>query len=500
MIQALLPKAKALPVPEATTPAVTDETPQDVERKGLEWLEPRGDWTRKDYDLALFRAVVIRDAERQKQISAAYLATEDGQIPRNRESWEARQEHLRLVFGAGGTLSNLRDLAVKYPDNSDVQRSLAQGYRHYEEHEKAGQCFMVAAEKTADESRRLLLYCDAMVDFVRAGRKEAADGVLTKMKSLALEIPDGEAILIDGLRQLKNIESNNDLFCGLIERLLQLYPDDVKARFALAYNYSQADQDELSLHHYLKIPHQERTAITWNNLGVQFDHFDLSGKSVDAYRTAENLGETLAMSNLARKLIKAGFLKEAHEVCKRALQIEHYHKNVGYTIQQIKGVPEEEEHRQKELLARAIPLSEFYRDFGRAAVRNEIVEHSGRWRSPDCELEITINGGTFLAEGEYEVKRGGLGLGTFLATPAPPTTPETDKYRIKYSGQLYGHTIKCDVVREEVRKPAIFLTLLSQMRDATHALMVVSDNLSEIRVYEKRSSKEPLFYTLTLAT
>lgn len=498
MIRALLPKAKAMPVVEAGPPAVVEEQPQVEEKKGLEWLEPKEDWTRRDYDLALFRSIVIRDGDLQKRITAAYLATEDGQFSANRESWEAREEHLRLVFGEGSTLSKLRELAVKYPDNAQVQRYLALGYRHYEEHEKAAQCFMVAAEKVTDERGRLLMHCDALLDFAQAGRKEEASVVLAKMKNLALNVADGEGIIINALRELKDIESDKDLFCGLIERLLQLHPDDVKARFTLAYTYSQADQPELSLLHYLKIPHQERTAITWNNLGVQFDHFDLAGKSVDAYRTGENLGETLAMSNLARKLIKAGFLKEAQEICNRALQVENYHKNVGYTIQQIKSAPEEEDNKQKEPLVRAIPLSEFYRNYGRAAVQDEIQEHNGRWRGPDCELQITIEGGTFLAEGGYQVKRQGLGLaGALLQVPGVAAPPETDKYRIKYSGQIYGHTIKCDVTREEMGKPAVFPTLLSQMRDQTQALMVVSDDLSEIRVYEKRSSKEPRFYTLT---
>jgi tetratricopeptide (TPR) repeat protein len=499
MIQALLPKAKIMSAPEATKPAGSEEPPQEVQSNGLEWLEPKQDWTRSDYDLALFRAIVIKDTEREKQISAAYVATEDGQVSGNRESWEARQEQLRLVFGEGGTLSKLRDLAVKYPDNSGVQRSLALGYRHYEDYEKSGQYFMVAAERTPDERNRLLMHRDALLDFARAGRKEEANVVLTKMKSLARDVADGEAIIINALRELKEIESNKDLFCGLIERLLQLYPDDVKARFRLAYTYSEADQDELSLHHYLKIPHQERTAITWNNLGVQFDHFEFAGKSVDAYRTAENLGETLAMSNLARKLLKAGFLKEAQEICNRALQVENYNKNVGYTIQQIKNAPEEEDNKQKEPLARAIPLSEFYRDYGRAAVQNEILEHNGRWRGPDCELHIKIKDGVFLAEGEYEVKRGGLGLAAILGgVPTPPTTTETDKYRIKYNGQTYGLTVKCTVRREEKGKQPVFPSLLSQWQDETQVLMVVSDTLTEIRVYEKRASKDPLFYTLTL--
>lgn len=78
MIQALLPKAKAIPVSQVETPGVAEERPQVEEKKGLEWLEPKEDWTGSDYDLALFRAIVIGDAEREKRITVAYLATNDG--------------------------------------------------------------------------------------------------------------------------------------------------------------------------------------------------------------------------------------------------------------------------------------------------------------------------------------------------------------------------------------------------------------------------------------
>lgn len=111
---------------------------------------------------------------------------------------------------------------------------------------------------------------------------------------------------------------------------------------------------------------------------------------------------------------------------------------------------------------------------------------------------ITIKGSIFLAEGEYEVRRQGLGLaGVVFGMPGlPPASPETDRYRVKYSGQIYGHTIKSNVTREEIRKPPSPSSLLSLMKDETPALMIASDDLSEIRVYEKRASKGPLFYTL----
>jgi tetratricopeptide (TPR) repeat protein len=498
MIQALRPKIKAVSVVQSETPAISQEQPRVEEKIDLDLqLEPKDDWTRRDYGLALFRAIVRDNSEREQLITAAYFATAEGQVPANHESWEARREHVRITYAGRGSLKALEELASKYPGNHEVQRYLALGYRHYEEHAKAGHCFMLAAEKTADEKSRLSMYGDAMVDFARAHSKEQTHGVLIKMRTLVPRVADGETILINALRQVKEVENNKELFCGLVERVLQLHPDDVGSRFTLAYTYSEADQDELSLYHYLKIPYQERTTMAWNNLGVQFDHFDLASNSVAAYKTAEGNGETLAMSNLARKLLRAGFLKEAQDVCDRALKTQDYHKNIGYTIQTIKGKPEEEESKQKEILNKAMPLSEFYRNYGRAAVKDDIGEQSSLWRGPDCELQITVKDGLFIAQGEYE-KQQGLGLSlSFLGVPNPPTTPATDKYQVKYSGRVYGHTVKCEVTRKERRTPNLLPSLLSQMSDQTPVLMVLADDLSEIRVYEKRTSKEPLFYTLT---
>ena len=123
---------------------------------------------------------------------------------------------------------------------------------------------------------------------------------------------------------------DKDLLFGACERILQLHPDDSETRFSLAHQYSEADQEGLSLFHYLKIPYQEREVGAWNNLGVQFDQCNLPGKSVDAYRKAEELGETLAMSNLAQKFISSGFLREADEICNRAMKIKDFHQNVGH--------------------------------------------------------------------------------------------------------------------------------------------------------------------------
>src|SRR3989442_269183 len=102
------------------------------------------------------------------------------------------------------SLKALEELAAKYPDNSEVQRYLPLGYRHYQGRKKVGQCFEVAAERTADKRTRLLMQCEAMVDFAEGSRKEEAGRILLKIKSLAPEVVDGEVILINALREMKD--------------------------------------------------------------------------------------------------------------------------------------------------------------------------------------------------------------------------------------------------------------------------------------------------------
>lgn len=498
MIKALLPKAKPLPVEEAIVQSAPKEKPELEKHETDEWLQPKSDWTRRHYEIALMHTIAFDNQQGAKMISDAYSVTKDGQIIANRESWEAYQEYILIRFGKGGNLTTLENLAKVHPENSEVQKYLAMSYREYEDHEKAAQFFKAAAESAKDNSRKLDMHGEEVISLVKTGHKKHTHAIIEKMKVLATQVENGEVLLIKTLLQVVEHEEDKDLLFGLTERLLTLSPNDVESRFFLAYNYSQKNQNELSLYHYLKIPYQVRMAGTWNNLGVAFDHFGLVYKSVKAYRKAEELGETLAMSNLAQKLIKAGFLVEAHEICKRAVKIEDYDKNVGYTVSRIKEIPEEEDKQEKEVVEKAAPLSEFYRNYGHSAVQEDIGDDIGCWRGPDCKLQITIKEGVFLAEGCYERQRLGLSLyETFLKSPGLGSPPKTTKYHLKYMGKVYGRTAKCTVMQQEENKLLASHSLLGEATNKKEVLMILSETLREIKVYEKGSTNDRTFYTLT---
>ncbi len=196
MIKALLPKAKPLSVEEVNIQSAPKEKPELEKQKTDEWLQPKNNWSRRQYQIALMHMIASDNQQGTKMISDAYLVTKDGQIIANRESWEAYQEYIRINFGKGGNLTTLENLAKVHPENSEVQKYLAMGYREYEDHEKAAQCFETAAESVKDIRRKLDMHGEEVISLVKAGHKKQTLVIVEKMKVLATQVENGEALLI----------------------------------------------------------------------------------------------------------------------------------------------------------------------------------------------------------------------------------------------------------------------------------------------------------------
>jgi tetratricopeptide (TPR) repeat protein len=494
MIQSLIPKAKVLAAEGLGTRAASAEKAEAEEKKGEDWWKPKDNWQREDFEIVWLHMIATDNKEGAAKISQAYLATHEGQSPQNRESWEAHQELYLLEFGKGGRLTNLDEMARAHPDNSEVLKYRAKGYQKFGEQEKAAQLFETAAKKARGQKQELARYGDAALAYTQAGQKADARRVIETMKEIAPKVEDGKEQLIRALRDIAEVDTDKDCFFGLTETLLDLCPGDIDARFSLALKYSEEGQGELSLYHYLKIPYQQRDAGTWNNLGVQFAHCNLDNKSVEAYQKAEKLGETLAMSNLAQKLISAGFLKEAEEICNRAIKVESYHKNVGYAITRIKEIPEAEEKKEAEVIKSVTPISDFYKDYGRAITANQIAECVGGWQGPDCELKITVKGSAFLAEGSYE--RSVSSALALLLTASPVPSAKVIRYLVRYEGTIVGRAVQAVFTRKkegETEAPPSILGIADKGKDV---LLIMAESLKEFRAYEKSATKEKQFFTL----
>jgi len=504
MISSLKPKATSAPALEMATQD-TESQAEEGSKEDQDWLlHPKADWQPEHYRIAFIVSLTTDNVEAQQVVTKAYLESPDGREPQNKESWESFTEYERLRFGKGGTLDNMLELASSYPENAQVQLYLGTAYEVYKDFEKASAAFNLAAEKATDEAKKMRYLESAASAFYHAGKKPDYQGVIYKMKQEVARTGLGESNLIAVLQKIATLEADNDTYFALAERVLAIKPDDIKARFNLAYKYSEGRQEELSLFHYLRIPENQRGEAAWNNLGVQYEHFELNSNSIKAYRTAERMGETLAMHNLSRRLIDVGFLDEASEICDRALKIKDYHKNIGTTIARIRNLPEQETKKEKELVDKTLKYSEFYKACGKALIATEPPDYAGFWDGPKCRLRIEIKGHTFTAEGKYEsaVSNSLYNLasrrlgGLYESSTTTPT-----RWLVRYSGDIVGRTVKASIseVEEDKEATSAIDTLLTST-PTREALLVIAESFTEIQVYEKKASEGHIFYTLKKAS
>jgi tetratricopeptide (TPR) repeat protein len=490
MITALSPKASGLIARSSETRSPLSEvqkepTPTD------QWWVPKPEWDRSQYEATLMVMVPFDKTDHIPTLTQAYLDSKYAEQRDNKQRWEALVEYVLLLHGKGGSLAKLKALAEAHPHSPGTLEQLAKGFALFENHRDAATTYEQALHAITDGDDVFSLLARAAVQYMHAKDRTAADALISRMKSGATTIPNGELRLLRALREIAEIEKDEEATLAFMERIIQIEPDDDRTRFSLAFKYSEGGNDALALFHYLRTAADGRDPSTWNNLAVEFDRAGLFSKAVEGYKIAEEMGETLAMSNLAQKFISAGFLSEAKEQCDKALQLGDFHPNVAHTLAQLKELPGEENNRQAEIIERTRPKSEFYRQFGRAGSQLAPTHIPENWQGPLCFLRVTLNGTQFTAVGSYE--RHGL-AGLLSALPGFGAPSPTARIRVEYVGTLRGRAIEGSVT--EVREGETPPSLLSAAGNKTTVLMVLTNDDNELRVMEKSSSNPTRFYTI----
>ena len=310
MVQAISPRATQLiggvsenPVKLASEVA---EPPQDNNN----FVEPLPSWSIQDYRRALLRGVYSENEEQLSRITAAYFATPEGANKTAKAEWNSNIEAAKILWGKGGSLDALHRLAVENPESSMISAHLARAYAQYGDFDRSAAEYLKAATIPSAPDG-YWLRSRAAVQLIKAGRSVDARDVVEAMKSDTTADVGNERILLDLMAEIAGLEKDKTAEVAAMERIVEMSPDDISTRFQLAFGHSEQGNEDMALHHYRAIPQRERDQSAWNNLGVPYDRFSMPGKSVSSYRKAEEMGETLAMSNLARRLMNAGFLKEA---------------------------------------------------------------------------------------------------------------------------------------------------------------------------------------------
>lgn len=493
MLAALTPRptdgaAVAVPPSSSEPTKSTDHTEHN-------WIAPKPDWTRDNFEFAMMHCIATKNDQAKEVVDEAFLASKACASDEDKMEWSAYKEYICIVFGCGGDLARLESIASALPNNPNVMLHLARSYSRYDEHTKAASLYQAASGIAKSNLSQIKLLGNAALCFEKAGNKADADRLASQMRNICADANECEMELLLAEKNLAEQRKDNDAEIALLERQLELVPTDNEARFALGYKYSSIDRDDMAAYHYSRIRTPSRSAIAWNNFGVALESLKLPVKAVEAYRKSAELGETLAMSNLAHRFLNAGFVEEAKQILDSALREADHHKNVDKALGVIRDRVDEEEKQETSIYEKAKPVSEFFRSFGHARTKPLSIGLQGTWKAPVCNVVVQIDGTSFVARGTYEVAATGLLAATLLGTIATDSAPI--KYLLEYQGTLYGQTISGTVSRGQVgiTKSATTSTLLVVETKPTF-LMWLGDAGNVINVMERPTPDESRFYQL----
>lgn len=496
MLRALSPTAPikqlspSVKTPEAKQIDESDATTDGSDtNKGEETFGE--DWKRADYELALFRAIARDDDRRSGLITAAYLKSSDAAIPSKAASWIAYLESARILLGKGGSLPKLQQVFDQNQNNPEVLFYLGTAYGRFSDQDKAAKLFAQASSLADGPEEKAKYLYHSINAFRKAGALAEADKQINNLRSLSQTTAEAEFRLLEALADLAKDTENKELEVATLERKIQINPNDSDTRFSLAFAHDELGNEDIALNQYLILATTGQGEAAWNNLGVAYDSFNMPIKSVQAYRKSEEQGGSLATSNLAQKLIGAGFLDEAKALCDKALTMNDYHKNNALLAARLKDLPSEEDEALRKLRKRMKPKIDFYREAGEAVSASQ--PRLGRiWKGPDCNLSLEMHENVVHLTGSFKQQQNLLSLAIMGSSASP--VPKT--HHIDIEGKFTGRLIQGTLKRRIADAPPP--TLLSMSDEATKILMIVSKDFRTIRIMENPTSETPVFFNLNL--
>lgn len=261
-------------------------------------------------------------------------------------------------------------------------------YMHTQAFKKAIYMFSLALDYNISEEKQSNIVGHLWECFYEEGDKEKAYSLLINWIS---KVKDDKykALLLIKLSEYFDREEKNLERAFILDKAIELQPNNTDAIFSAAYSYSESSNPEMALLHYKNLLSLDKAnATAWNNLGVTYEDLKLSVQSIDNYRKATELGMDLAAANLALRYIEVGFLEEAKSILTDLKNKQEIHPKVIAAFDLIANTKSEQEQLEKDLLKTGVTLQRVYRECAEAIIYKPDIDTllRGKWKLYNSNL------------------------------------------------------------------------------------------------------------------
>ncbi|HHX8453905.1 TPA: tetratricopeptide repeat protein [Vibrio diabolicus] len=223
----------------------------------------------------------------------------------------------------------------------------------------------------------------------------AKDVLLKALKETSLNSQKSEIYI--KLSKAEDKLGNKTVAAACLNQAVEYCPENTQELFDAAFYASECDISELAIVHYnLLTRRQPQNADAWNNLGVQAKKAGFNIKSIQSYKKAADLHESLALANQGYALLGVGFADDAEKLAQKALQMKKPHPNVHRLISDIESERKKENEKWAESLKYARKKQIYYQKYIEKYYLPSSEELIGTWLTGDgIEVQIQPNENKF---------------------------------------------------------------------------------------------------------
>lgn len=223
---------------------------------------------------------------------------------------------------------------------------------------------------------------------------ENLDRAIEDLKEAIDEIsePRQLTILYRQLADVYDERGNPDLKLAALRKAARHSPGDDSLQFSLAYALGEAGYQKGAVSIYERLINEDPDhALAQNNAGTHWINFDAPIRGVTRLKKSADLGQTLALANLAFELIGQGFVEEANDLLEEARSYDDVHARVTQAEAAIYDRREGERTQVERIQRVGKQEIDVLDEFGDAYFESSqgTPDLSGRWVM-NGDVEVTI--------------------------------------------------------------------------------------------------------------
>lgn len=285
-----------------------------------------------------------------------------------------------VAQGVHNALSDLEADFEKRREDAIIASLMVGAYREVGKSKTAGEVGVEVLESLVDdkdqEEERTVLLREVSGALCELGKYDDAENLIrTQVRNL--ESPHNIAKSYGELALVYDEQPDPDRekAQAIRELALKFDPSNTSIRFKIAYTYSGEKPDHSLCHYFELFRFDPDHSTALNNAGVAAGNLSLPGIATEYYLKSWEKGNTLAASNIAYKLIDAGFYDRATEILEEANKGENVNRNVGSAIGKVSKLKASEDGRSDDIRNNFSEATKWLQRYGEALLEENTYDN-----------------------------------------------------------------------------------------------------------------------------